>query len=464
VRRSLIVGAAYVLVVVVVGLAVPFGFTLSRRLTEDLGGRVERQAFAVAAAAEEPLEAGNTDAVQPLVERLATDVGERILVTDADGVLVADSLQPPGPTPPSYASRPEIARALNGYANWDVRSSQSLGYDILVSAVPISSKGQVMGAVRISYPMSDVQGAIRRSWWFLGAVGAVALLIGLALAAWLARWVTRPLRDAAAVARRISDGDLEARVPEQGPPEVRELARDVNEMTDRLADLVRANREFAANASHQLRTPLAALRLSLEEATEVPYPQAEVAHALDETDRLTAIVDALLAMGGDRAPGTERVDLAEVAAEVVRERPRAGESEGPSVDVEGAGVATANGERVRQVLSNLVDNAVRFARQQVRVRVEPRGESVVVQVDDDGPGVPEGERGRVFDRFYRAPSTRGKGSGLGLAVARELARADGGSVEVSDGDLGGARFEVRYRASGSGDAGGAARTEAAAPA
>jgi signal transduction histidine kinase len=315
-----------------------------------------------------------------------------------------------------------------------------------VSAVPVASNGSVLGAVRISYPMASVQGAIRRSWWFLGAVGAVALLIGLGLAAWLARWVTRPLRDAAVVARRISGGDLEARVPEQGPPEVRELARDLNDMTARLADLLRANREFAANASHQLRTPLAALRLSLEEAAEGPDPRTEVHHALAESDRLAAVVEALLALGRDRTPERELVELAALVAEAIS---GIAAPDDVRVVIEGRGVVTAGPERVRQVVTNLVDNAVRFAERVVRVRIVPDGAWVEVQVDDDGPGLAPAERDRVFDRFYRGPSARGSGSGLGLAVVRELARVDGGSATVSASDLGGASFQVRYPVAGS---------------
>jgi hypothetical protein len=104
-RRSLILGALYVLLVVVVALSAPFGFTLSRRLTDELGGQVEREAFAVAASFEDQLERGQLDGLQALTERLAAQIGGRVLITDATGVLVADSLQPPGSRPPSYASR-----------------------------------------------------------------------------------------------------------------------------------------------------------------------------------------------------------------------------------------------------------------------------------------------------------------------------------------------------------------------
>jgi signal transduction histidine kinase len=258
----------------------------------------------------------------------------------------------------------------------------------------------------------------------------------------MARWAVGPLRTAASVARRISGGDLEARVPERGPPEVQELARDLNAMTDRLADLLRANREYAANASHQLRTPLAALRLSLEEARDGPSRGDEIDHAIVQADRLAGIVEAMLELGRARERGSEATDLVVVAHEVAASLPDTGV--GPGIDVTGRGQALADRERVREVLGNLVQNARRFARSTIRIDVAERGDRVLVAVEEDGTGISEEERGRVFDRFSRGPRPRGSGSGLGLAVARALVEADGGSIIAGVSQLGGARFEVSY--------------------
>jgi signal transduction histidine kinase len=444
-RRRLILGSLYLLLVVVVGLAVPFGGTLSQRLTQELGGRVEREAYAVGAAVEDRLETGLGGDLQPLAEAFARQIGGRVLITGATGVLLADSLQAPGPSPPSYASRPEVAAALAGAANWEVRSSASLGFDLLVSAVPVRSSAGILGVVRISFPMSEVRTAIHRAWLFLAAIGLIAILVGLTLASFVARWAIRPLRSAGSVARRIAGGDLEARVPESGPPEVQELARDLNVMADRLADRIRADREFAGNAAHQLRTPLAALRLSLEEVRDGPDPRGDVGHALDEADRLAGVIDSLLELARHRERGDEWVDLAGVARSAVAET---GNGAGPQVRVTGGGTALADPSRARQVVANLVENARRHARTTVIVTVAPRGGDVVLRVEDDGPGVAEEETTRLFDRFYRGHAHRGSGSGLGLAVAKDLAESDGATIEAGSSDLGGARFEVRYSAAG----------------
>jgi signal transduction histidine kinase len=441
-RRRLMLGATYLLVVVIAGLAVPFGVTLRHRLIDELGGRVEREAFAVGAAFEDPLEGGRPTHLQPFVDRVARRIGGRVLITDASGMLLADSLEPTGAQSISYATRPEIAAALEGMPNWEVRHSSTLGYDLLVSAVPVRSANGILAVVRISYPMDAVMGSIHRSWLFLGVVGVVTLLIGLVLASWLARSLTRPLHDATGVVRRIAGGDLDARVPETGPPEVQELARDMNLMTERLSDVVRATREFAANASHQLRTPLTALRLSLEEAVEGDDPRRDARIALGEADRLASIVQSLLALGAEREPLPDRIDVVELARSVAEVRA----ARGVTVIVVGEGHVIAGRDRLEQVLSNLVDNAVRFARGRVRVDVIQDVDRVVVDVDDDGPGVPEGERARVFDRFARGREPRGQGSGLGLAVARELAGVDGASISIGGSELGGARFELNYPA------------------
>lgn len=443
-RRRLILGAAYLLVVVIVGLAVPFGATLRSRLVDELGGRVEREAFAIGASIEDAVEAGHLSGIPAAVSAVASRIGGRVLVTDARGIVIADSA---GVAGASYASRPEIAAALHGNANWEVRHSESLGYDLLVSAAPVRHGRAVIASVRISYPMSDVAESIHRAWLFLAAVGLVTLVIGLVLAAWLARWLIRPLRAAADVARRIAGGELDARIAESGPPEVQELARDTNQMTRRLADMVRANREFAANASHQLRTPLTALRLSLEEAIEGSDPRAEAAAALVEADRLGAIVDSLLELGAEIDRGAEEVDVGAMAREVVAARAPVpvGAMKAP-IAVSGGGRALARADRVRQVLGNLVDNATRFARNTIRIDIAQVDGSVRIRVDDDGPGIPPADRLRIFDRFWRGREPRGSGSGLGLAVARELVRADGGRIDVGASDLGGARFDVTYPA------------------
>jgi signal transduction histidine kinase len=435
-------GAAALLLAVISGLAIPFGITLGRQLTDQLGNRVEREANAVASAVEDILEVQPNVDLQAEVERYASQIGGRVLITDPQGVLLADSLQPPGSQAPSYRGRPEIASALSGDAVWDVRHSTTLDQDLLVSAVPVRTGNVVLGAVRISYPMSEVNGSVRRGYWFLGGVGLVALATGLGLAAWLARWISRPLARAATTAREIAQGELDRRVPIEGPPEVQELARDLNLMTEQLQDLLRANREFAVDAAHQLRTPITALRLSLEEALAGADPKREVTFALQQAERLEKTVDALLALGKEVLSATSSISLRASADEAIASLPRSDFS----VRVTGDGDAVASAEHVRQVVATLVENAQRFAASAILVSIDSQGDTARIAIDDDGPGVPDDELNRVFDRFFRGKHPGGGGTGLGLSVVRELVRADGGSIRVERSQMGGARFEVSYTA------------------
>jgi signal transduction histidine kinase len=441
-RNRLMLGAAALLLVVISGLAIPFGITLGRQLTDQLGNRVEREANAVASAVEDILETSPNVDLQSESERYASQIGGRVLITDPLGVLLADSLQPPGSPAPSYVGRPEIASALRGEAVWDVRHSSTLDEDLLVSAVPVRTGDTILGVVRISYPMSEVNGSVRRTYWFLGAVGIVALATGLGLAAWLARWISKPLGHAAAIAREIAGGNLDRRVPQQGPPEIQELAVDLNLMTQQLQDLLRANREFAVDAAHQLRTPITALRLSLEEALAGTDPKQEVTFALQQAERLEKTVEALLALGREVTAVHSPVSLRAAADEALASLPGGD----VSIQIEGGADALAGAEHVRQVVATVVENAQRFARSVISITIGSRDGKAWIRIEDDGPGIPEDEVERVFDRFFRGRQAGGTGTGLGLSVVRELVRADGGSISVGRSEMGGARFEISYTA------------------
>jgi len=323
--------------------------------------------------------------------------------------------------------------------------------------VPISSGGVVHGAVRITYPMSAVDSRIRHYWLILGLIAAVVLLGAAVVGIRLARFVTRPLRGLEAAAAAVGAGRLDVRAPEEeGPPEVRSLAGVFNETVAKLGRLLRSQEEFVADASHELRTPLTALRLRLENLGSALEQEggSDLDAAVREVDRLAAIVEGLLALAradaGTTPPG--RVD----ASAVVRDRletwrPLAGErAVGLTADVGGEQPVRASGERLAQVLDNLVANALGVAPAGSTVTVSTRRVDpwLEVHVRDEGPGMTAEQRARAFDRFWRAPDRGGSagGSGLGLAIVRKLVEADEGEIELADAPGGGLDAIVRLRA------------------
>jgi signal transduction histidine kinase len=302
---------------------------------------------------------------------------------------------------------------------------------------------------------------VRRYWLTLAGVAAVSLGAATLIGVTMARWVTRPLGRVRDGAEHLGAGQLDARVPDDGgPPEVRSLARTFNAMAGRIDQLVRSQEAFVADASHQLRTPLTALRLRLENLEEElasgeldadgrAAAAGDVDAALAESHRLSRLVDGLLTLArADRTdPQTSAValDVDEVFRErVARWQPLAEEREvtlraEPVTPLDPARRVRATPDRLAQTLDNLIANALEVA---------PVGSDVVLHVatnthddavdvvelhvTDAGPGLSADQRERAFDRFWRAGTTRSdlSGSGLGLAIAQRLTHADGGTIEL----------------------------------
>ncbi|MDQ1444641.1 MAG: hypothetical protein QOI20_1105, partial [Acidimicrobiaceae bacterium] len=348
--RRLLLGYVSLTLFVLVVLEIPLGITFARFERTSLRAGVRRDAAALALAAEEPLQTGQGRPLVALVAQYHQRTAGRAVIVDVQGNVRADS-DPLRDGPRNFSSRPEIDAAL---ANREVvghRHSDSLRTNLLYVAVPVASGGVVRGAVRVTYPESFVEARVRRGWLVLAGVGLSVLAFVYLLSIQLARSVTRPLRELELAAGRMGEGELDARVAVlQGPPELRVLAHSFNETADKLERLVDQQRRFAADASHQLRTPLAALRLRLENveaevdaavtrgrgaatatasgagaATAAAAASTELSDdiqgAIAEVHRLSRLVDGLLALAraerSDAGVGAGRVpvDVAAIVAE-----------------------------------------------------------------------------------------------------------------------------------------------------
>ncbi len=448
-RTRLLAAFAYVLVLVLVALLVPLALNLSRRVDAEIRSEAQGQAQLLGSLVAARL--GDRTQLERVADRAARDLGGRVIVVNRRGRLVADSAGP-GRGSGSYASRPEIAKALDGRPSQGERHSDSLGENLLFTAVPVVDQGRTVGAVRVTQSVDAVHSEVRDDVLALIGVAAVVLLLGLGVAWLLANSLARPLRRLAGTAHTVAEGDLDARASVEGSSEQREVASAFNDMTGRLARALRAQREFVANASHQLRTPLTGLRLRLEAAalkTSDPDVERELVAAERETVRLARLLSELLTLARERErPEPEEVSLAEVARAAHERWESPAETGGRRLVLRGEGeprVAATEAD-LAVILDNLVENALNYSPVDTTVAIEwgPDGASARLAVLDEGRGVDPAERERVFERFYRGEASRdgGSGTGLGLSVVEALAERWDGSIRLSDRATGGTAAEV----------------------
>ncbi|GAB3957625.1 hypothetical protein GCM10027614_73460 [Micromonospora vulcania] len=319
----------------------------------------------------------------------------------------------------------------------------------VVVAVPINDGGEVLGAVVIVTPVGPIRSSVTAWWVLLALAGLLAVLACVLTAFGLAGWVLRPVTELDAVTHEIAEGDRGARVLHRlGPPELRRLAASFNHMADVVSDVMDRQRAFVAHASHQLRNPLTALRLRVEElgpSLTDPDGRSEHRLALEETDRLALVLDALLTLARAEREENERitVDAAAVAASRVaawaplaRHRSVALRLSTTDAPAYARTVPTA----VDQALDALIDNAVKFsgAGGAVTVVVARRDDGVALEVRDTGPGMTESQLGQATERFWRAPDAQNvDGAGLGLTIAAVLVDASDGRLTMRPGSSAG---------------------------
>lgn len=456
--------AAFVAVtlLVVVVQDIPLGSYLERVERERIITALERDAFLLAGRTEDTIEAvaGPAPQVVADVHRYRQASGARVVVVNSAGVAIVTSDDDQSATGSPYRSRPEIAAALSGEIATGQRHSASLGTDLLYVAVPVVSGHRVIGAVRLTYPAQVVTDKVRGQLRTLWLVAGITVLLAGAVAYVMASTVTRRLRQLRRTTEQLAEGRLDARTTVAGgAPEIRSLASSVNRMADRLEDLLRQQRAFAGDASHQLRTPLTALRLRLDSAadlvdTDPDAARDTLASAQEEAFRLQRIIDGLLMLSRAEAGITpEEFDLAEVArARADQWQPLADESD---VRIAVAAPPTATAVAVpgaaEQIIDNLIDNALAVSPpgSTIEVAVAPALDTdfVDLHVRDEGPGMSVEDCARAFDRFWRG-SSDARGSGLGLAIVARLARVSSATAELTprtlNGGTGGLDAHIRF--------------------
>ncbi len=460
--RRLVVTYLIVTALALALLAVPLGVTFARREKERLLFNIERDADAMGAVVEGPIQT-HKPIPRAALRRYAARTGGHVIVVDGHGVALFDTGRPTTPGR-DYSSRPEIQAALAGRRVEGSRISESLGTTLLYAAVPVTADGRVTGAVRITYPSATLDARVLHMWGQLALLCLGVLVIVALVGFALARTIVRPVRRLEDATDRLAEGDLSARVDAaNGPPELRHLATTFNRMADRLARLVDSQQRFVADAAHQLRTPLTALRLRLDNlrASALEANGSErgigtgelgaVDAAMREVTRMSRLIDGLLLLARELSDHIETVavdvtevvrDRAELWADVIADR-----GVQLVLDVPDTAWAMATTGSVEQLVDNLVENAIAVSPSgaTITVRVASTPTNVALHVVDQGPGLEASERARAFDRFWRATTAPPGGSGLGLAIVRQLAEASGGTARLDARREGGIDAVVELR-------------------
>ncbi|WP_329428038.1 sensor histidine kinase [Streptomyces sp. NBC_01268] len=399
---------------------------LRANLLENANGRTELAARKVAAQAD----------TGTLPARLPASEGgvDLVVVVDARGHVVAATRD----------TAPDDVPALTGFR-------PPPGEDSATRILPGGERSDLVvirattpgGEARYVYGMtvlSDVDAATGAIGWVLLATTPPLIVLAAALAWAVTGAAMRPVGAIRTELDAVTARDLDRRVPEPpGGDEIALLARTVNTTLDRLEQSVGQQRRFVADASHELRGPIAAVRSRLEVALADPG-EAAVRAALADTERLQQVASDLLLLARlDARPvvRNEPVDLALLAAE---DAARRGAARAPLVvDADTPVPVRGDPAQLERLLANLVDNALRHAAGEVRVRAALEHATPVLEVTDDGPGIPPAARAYVFERFARLDAARTRdsgGTGLGLAIARDIARAHGGDLVVADSPRG----------------------------
>ncbi|GAA2230608.1 hypothetical protein GCM10010232_16180 [Streptomyces amakusaensis] len=454
--RRLIVSYVLLVGVALAAFTVPVAFTLTTQLRGDTEESVRREATTMALL----FGGGDAPARQALArvaEAYADETPGRVEVVSADGVAV-----PPLPMPahPADAAFTKALRDGRTTSDWGDRPVWGPELVVTVPAYAQADERRIVGAVRIRYATEELSDRLWRIWGFRAFLAVGVLAVAAGLGAIVARLLTKPLRQLNDMASRFSDGDLTARSPITGPQETRTLARTLNQGAERLDTLVAAQRIFVADASHQLRTPLTALRLSLDniaDGVDDEFVREDVEQATAEVVRMSRLVSGLLVLARAEAKvsAPEPLALWELVAERLSVWRPAADERGVRImligSVDERPHVLAGPGNLDQVLDNVLSNALEVSPDGATIAVRltvPDGETAVLEILDQGPGMSAAEQSRAFDRFWRGQGLTGRsGTGLGLAVVRQLVTDDGGTVALGDTPGGGLCVRIGLRLS-----------------
>lgn len=435
-------------------------------VSQDLVFQSKQQSFQrQAASIASTLSVSSVNSAEETIKTLNVTGFNRIIVTDAYGRVVYDSNTEVSRAEGRYALIREITEALapgggGHYAGNDVFTSEYRdGAFRSRAASPVLYQNQIIGAV-YAYEYDTEQAALLEGLQgnLLRLSAGIAVVV-LCLSGLLSRALTRKIGQLLTAIREVREGAYSHRAEVPGRDEIAQLAQEFNSLTDRLQTTENARRRFVSDASHELKTPLAAIRLLTDSILQTENIDRETAREFvtdigQEAERLSRITEDLLRLTRLDSNVLERpvvVDALPVLEQVMRMMSLVAQEKGTELTYRAEGTCTmlATRDEIHQIIYNLTDNAVKYTPpgSTVQVSLFREGDQVVLTVEDNGAGIPEEDLPRIFERFYRVDKARSRaagGTGLGLAIVRDTVEKRGGTVEAANRPGGGAVFTVRW--------------------
>lgn len=397
----------------------------------------------------------NIDGLEESISATLAGTSIRGIVTDSAYTVVFDTNKDANIIG-KILMRDVLKTALGGEQAGTVYKNEGDVTNSIGVAVPIKRDDIIVGSVYLTRAIGDIDhtvGYIQASLFTFSVL--ISILVGI-LSFGMSYIVTSPIDEFTLVAKEISKGNFSKRVTvKKGHNELSQMAETLNFMCDELEQLEENRRKFVSDASHELKTPLATIKLISDSLVSTENPSPEIVQDFlgdlsDEVDRLTRIVDRLLTLtkldSRQSNLNTEPVDLVRLIHMVIKKLEPAARQKGTimytDLDEKLRTPMLLDRDKITEVIYNITDNAIKYTQSggMIKLSLSATGENVTVKIEDNGPGIPIAEKDKIFERFYRPDDSRARdtgGTGLGLAIAKEAVLQHGGTIEmISDGATG----------------------------
>ncbi len=381
----------------------------------------------------------------------------RCIVTNASYTVMYDTNAESGLIGKAYM-RDEMKRALDGEQSSIVSEDENANF--ITVSVPVFLADEIVGCVYLAQNASDIENTVsslRDSLIFFCFI--IVAIIGM-LSIGISIAITSPLKEFEQTASEISKGNFQKRIKKKGLKEFVQLGNTMNYMCDELNLIEERRRKFVSDVSHELKTPMATIKLVCESIIRSEDSNPEMVREFltdmsDEVDRLTRIVQRLLELsrldGNTATLKRQEVDIKAMLNGIVRKLSDIAQGQNITIYRDfidnDYSVVNADYDKIYEAIYNIIDNAIKYSKEDGYVKIDAKENDgfIILTVEDTGDGIPDDEKERVFDRFYRLDNSRSRdtgGTGLGLAISKEAIMLHGGSIQITDANDGGSIFTV----------------------